>query len=555
MGLDVTSLNHRRAVNRWERVSVGDVLERLTWSFPDKEAIVGRPGAYAHPAHERLTYRQADELTAKVANGLLARGLSHGDRVLLCCENSVEAYLAKLGIARAGLVCVPVNPALAPDVITHLIAQVGPRFAMVDDELWPRVEQAFRAGAIRPEVTIPIGGTTVAGTVSFAEFVGEQASAEPEVEIHGDDIWQILFTSGTTAMPKGAMISHHSSYFAAYNFSLTLTRGVRLECDLRLATFLPIIYHIGDQIFTFSVFLAGGTLIIGRRPDPTAIAETLGREAVTALWAGSPAMVNALAALLLRNRLSYDARSLRVLVYGWAALPPGTLATLTQLCGDQLVAVEIFGQTEAIGCHHFWPDRWPDLYRRTAPEQNYVGVPSPVLASTVMDESGVILADQPGVAGEAVYRSPAVTSGYYRDLPATRNAFRDGWFHSGDSCVYGEQGLRIMVDRYKDIVKTGGENVSSIRVESVLYQHPAVAKVAVIGLPHERWGEAVTAMVVLSEGMHTTGAELVAFCRTRLAGFETPKDVVFVGELPETVGGKVLKYKLRGLHRSHYDRA
>ena len=125
------------------------------------------------------------------------------------------------------------------------------------------------------------------------------------------------------------------------------------------------------------------------------------------------------------------------------------------------MAVEIFGQTEAISCHRFWPDKWPETYRLTAPEQNYVGVPNPLLASTVMNPLGGMLHDQPGVPGEAVYRSPAITAGYYRDEPATEEAFRYGWFHSGDSCVYDDQGLRIMVDRYKDIVKTGGGNVGA----------------------------------------------------------------------------------------------
>jgi acyl-CoA synthetase (AMP-forming)/AMP-acid ligase II len=551
MGFDVTSLNHRRAVNRWERVSVGDILERLTWSYPDKEAIIGWRGAFAHPEHERLTYRQADELTARFANGLLARGLRPGDRVLLFCENSVEAYLAKLAVARAGLVSVPLNPSLAPDVVAHLIETTEPAFAVVDAELWPRAKEPFGQTGLAPGVTIPIGGDAVEDSVTFGEFVRDQPAAEPETEIAGDDIWQILFTSGTTAMPKGAMISHHASHYAAYSFALTLTRGVRLECDVRLATFLPIIYHVADQVFTFPAFLSGGTLLIGRRPDPAAVAEAISREAITALWGGSPAMANALAAVLRDDRLSYDPRSLKVLVYGWAALPPGTLATFKRLCGEDFVATEIFGQTEAISCHRFWPDKWPEVYRRTAPEQNYVGVPNPLLASTVMDESGTMLGDRPGVPGEAVYRSPAVTAGYYHDLPATEHAFRDGWFHSGDSCVYDEQGLRIMVDRYKDIVKSGGENVSSIRVESVLHQHPAVAKAAVVGLPHERWGEAVTAVVVPSGT--ATREDVLAFCRERLAGFETPKDVVFVTELPETVGGKVLKYKLRKQFRSFYE--
>jgi acyl-CoA synthetase (AMP-forming)/AMP-acid ligase II len=147
--------------------------------------------------------------------------------------------------------------------------------------------------------------------------------------------------------------------------------------------------------------------------------------------------------------------------------------------------------------------------------------------------------------GEAVYRSPVVMAGYYRDPAATAEAFRSGWFHSGDSCTYDDAGLRIMVDRYKDIVKTGGENVSSIRVEAVLGQHPDVLKAAVIGLPHGRWGEAVTAIVVLRPDALVSPDALVTWCRQRLAGFETPKRVVVVDGLPETVGGKVLKYRLR----------
>ena len=552
MTLDVTSLNQRRAVHRWERVSVGDILERLRWSVPDQEAIIGWAGAYASPEHERLSYAQADGLACQVASGLLGQGLRAGDRVMLVCENSVEAYLTKIGIAKAGLVCVPVNPSLAPDVISHLIGLTEPAFAVVDAEAWPAAEQAFRDAGLVPGVTIPIGGDPVAGSVSFADFVAGQPATEPDTEIHGDDIWQILFTSGTTALPKGAMVSHHASHFAAYSFALTLTRGIRLEGDLRLATFLPIIYHVADQVFTFPAFLSGGTLIIGRRPDPAQMAAAISREAVTALWGGSPAMAAALAGVLQADRLSYDPRSLKVMVYGWAALPPGVLASFKRMCGDGFTAVEIFGQTEAISCHRFWPDKWPEVYRRTAPEHNYVGIPNPLLESTVMDELGTMLAGQPGVPGEAVYRSPAIMAGYYRDLPATEHAFRHGWFHSGDSCVYDAQGLRIMVDRYKDIVKTGGENVSSLRVEAVLAQHPGVRKAAVVGLPHEHWGEAVTAIVVPDPADPPGADELIAFCRGRLAGFETPKQVIFADGLPETVGGKVLKYRLRRQYADAY---
>jgi acyl-CoA synthetase (AMP-forming)/AMP-acid ligase II len=467
------------------------------------------------------------------------------------CENTVEAFLMKLGIAKAGLVAAPMNPMMAPDLVAAMINLVTPKLAVVDAELWPRARAPFTEAGIPVGVTIPIGGDAVAGSPTFAAFVQDQPRTEPDIEIHGDDIWEILFTSGTTAMPKGVMISHTCSYLAAYGFALSLTRGLRIESDLRMGTFLPMIYHVGDQPFTYSVFLSGGTLVLGRRPAPEPIAEMVAQERITALWSGSPAMVGWLDTTL-TARPELDATCLKVIVYGWAALAPAVLASLNRHCGDDLLVFEIFGQTESITCHRFWPDKWPELYARTAPQDNYVGVPSPILASTVLDPVGEDLRDTPGVAGEAVYRSPSMMAGYYRDEPATREALRYGWFHSGDSCAYDEDGLRVMLDRYKDVVKTGGENVSSLRVEAVLGQHPAVAKAVVIGLPHPHWGEAVTGVVVLAPGQQATEVELIAHCRGKLAGYETPKDILFLDALPETVGGKVLKYKLRATHGSHF---
>lgn len=551
--LDVTSLYNRRAVNRWERTSVGDLTERVTWSYPDKEAIIGAEGAYADPRFARVTYRQADQAANQVANALLARGLRRGDIVMLFCENSVEGLLFKLGTAKAGLVCAPLNPMMAPDMAAAMIDLVRPRLAVVDAELWPRARQPFGERGLPAAVTITIGGDPVEGSVSFTDFIAGHSDAEPEVEIHGDDIWEILFTSGTTALPKGVMISHTCSYLAALGFAQSLTRGLRIENDLRLGSYLPLLYHVGDQPFAWSVFLSAGTLLLGRRPDPAAIAGSVAAERLTALWAGSPAMLRAIDAVL-GERPDLDVTSLKVAVYGWAALPPATLASLKRHCGPDLLAFEIFGQTESISCHRFWPDKWPELYARTAPQQNYVGLPSPLLASMVMDLDGSDLASAPGTAGEAVYRSPSMMSGYYRDEAATRQAFDRGWFHSGDSCAYDGDGLRVMLDRYKDIIKSGGENVSSLRVEAVLAQHPDIDKSVVIGLPHERWGEAVTAVVIPRAGREPSPEEIIKFSRQVLAGYEAPKDVIFTDALPETVGGKVLKYKLRARYAAHYAR-
>lgn len=542
MPIDVTSLFDRRADHRWDRVCVADLVERVTWSTPDKEAVVGWEGAYADPRYARLTYAALDALANRVANGLLERGLVRGDRAVLVVENSVEAYAFALGASKIGVVISPLNPALAVDVVEHLLRQLEPSFALVDAELWPRVAPAFAAAQVAPTVTIEIGGGPVDGTSGFTEFAESPSSVEPDATIHGDDIWEILFTSGTTAMPKGVMLSHISSTMSAHGFALTLTRGTHPETDLRLVSFLPTIYHIGHAIFGLSVHATGGTLVLGRRPAGAAIAEAVEKERATALWAGSPIMVNGLLAAV--EETPRDLSTLAVLVYGWAEVAPAVYDGLRRHAPDVRM-VEIFGQTEAIACHRFWPDQHEQLFRDTAPQLNVVGLPSPLLASRIVDAFGEPLDDQVGVAGEAVYRTPTLTAGYYLDEEATRAAFDGGWFHSGDSCAHDASGQRVMVDRFKDIVKSGGENVSTIRVESVLTLHPGVAKAAVIGLADDRWGERVTAIVIPKTPGSVTEEELIAFARERLAGYETPKQVVLVDALPETVGGKVLKYKLR----------
>lgn len=551
MPINVTDLYNRRETGLWNRVAIGDILERITWRSPDKTAIIGRPGAYASDDFAELTYQQAYQATNRIANGLLSQGLTRGDIVMMLCENSVEGWLIKLGIARAGLVSAPVNTMMAPDVVGQLVDLVEPKAIVVDAASWPGVEAELSKRDLAPLVTIPIGGDVPQGSTTLTEFIADMPTSDPDVEIHGDDIWQILFTSGTTSSPKAVMISHSSSYFAALNFSNIHTRGLKRPSDLVLCAFLPLFYHIGDQPFNTAALLCGGTVVLGRSPRPESIAEAIAENGATSLWSGSPAMLNEIS-LVLDAREDLDISSLTVAVYGWAALHPQVLAKLKGRAADGFQSVAIFGQTEAIACHTFWPDEWTDLYESTAPAINYVGTPTPLLASTIVSPFGDLITMSEEGPGEAVYRSPTVCSGYYRDEAATEEAFADGWFRSGDSCAIGEFGQRIMVDRYKDIVKSGGENVSTIRVESILHSHPGIERAAVVGLPHERWGEAVTALVLRRPGADITEDDLITFAREKLAGFETPKSIVFVDSLPQTVGGKILKYKLRSQYSGLY---
>ena len=546
MEFDVTTLHGRRADQRWNRMVVGDLFERLVWSSPDKDALVGWAGAYATDGFRRLTYRQADDAANRTAQALRAAGLTDGERVLLYCENSVEAVVTMFGIAKAGLVAVPVNPHLAPDVLEWVVEHVGVRFTVVDGEFGEQARKVFARADLCVNVTIPIGGPIVAGSRDFAEWIAEQPADEPSGNRHADDVWSILFTSGTTSMPKASMATHTYSYMAGFSYAMSLTRGLDYEQDLTTCTFLPILYHCGHNSTILPTILAGGTMVLGRRPDPAALAAAVTTEKVTAVWAGSPAWVQQLATRGL-DCDDVDLSSLTVVMFAWGSMNPGMAQDLAKACGPQVKMLEVFGQTEAMSCYRFWPDRHPGKFEKSLRGTNYVGVPNPLLAADIVDADGNSLRGRPGIAGEAVYRSPVVTAGYYGDVAATREAFRDGWFHSGDSCMYDEDGLQIMVDRFKDIVKSGGENVSSLRVEGVLVTHPDVLRAAVIGVPDPVWGEKVTAVVTVAPGREADVEGILAFARERLAGYEAPKDIVVIDRMPETVGGKIMKYKLREL--------
>ena len=543
MTIDVENFRNRRNDARWNRVSVGDVIERMTWNEPGKVAFIATPEATVDPVYARVTYSEANEVINRVANALLALNLPRASRIAMLCDNSNEAWLAKVGVAKAGLVAAPINVMMASDVIAEALQRVGAQLAIVDQALWEPLEGTLALANIRPIVSI--GGPLQGRIPNFEEFMSEHGSDEPDVEIHGDDIWQVLFTSGTTAKPKAVMISHTSTYMAAYSKALTMTRGLSHESEIRLGVFTPMVFHIGDQLCVFGPLVCGGTVIIGRKPQGPEMARAITDEKVTCLFGGSPQFVESLITEVQSKPEEYDLSSLGVMWFGWAPLAPASLAAFQELCGPQLKVYEMIAQTEAIAGHRFFIDRHLDMYLREAPAINHVGKPSPIMGATVMDETGQDLRDKPGVAGEAVYRTPAMFSGYYRDLEATQEAVRGDWFHSGDSFVYGQDQIRLMVDRYKDIVKSGGENVSSIRVESVLQQHPTVIRAAVIGLPDDRWGEMVTACILKAPNTQFEEKALIGFARERLAGFETPKRIVVMDEFPTTVGGKVLKYKLR----------
>jgi acyl-CoA synthetase (AMP-forming)/AMP-acid ligase II len=531
---------------------MGDLVERMRWSDPDRVILTGFTGAAEDPEHAALTVARADDLANQCANAVRAHGLAPGEIIAMACENSIEAILTKIGLAKAGVTVAAINPHLAPDVITELLTLTGASWVILDAEFVPRIGGVFEAAGVPTLTTIAVGGPLPEGHTSFSKFVSEAPTAEPDVTIHGDDIWQVQFTSGTSALPKGVMVSHTKTMIESLAISGALTRGQRFESNLVVGGFLPIIYHVGD-ITLYAALLTGGSAIIGRRANPTELAHAIDRHRITGIWAGSPQIIEELDAAL-RAEPSLDATSVTSIVHGFAPLAPASYASLKHSLGPQVLITEIIGQTEVCCAHRFWLDEHDELYRRSAPQQNYVGLPHPTMASAITRGDGTPVEAGSGETGEAVYRSPALMAGYLNNPEATAAAFRGGWFHGGDAFCEGENGQRMLVDRFKDVIKTGGENVSSIRVESVLMQHPAVARAAVIGLPHPRWGEAVTAVVRTVDDKTCSEPELIEFAKSRVAGFETPKAVVFVSEFPQAVGNKIQKHKLRQQHAEHYQK-
>ncbi len=337
-------------------------------------------------------------------------------------------------------------------------------------------------------VTIEIEGEAVAGSVGFAGEVERHGVDEPEATVHGDDIFELLFTSGTTSMPKAVMLSHVYAYLASHGFALSFTRGLELESQLCVVTFLPVVYHIGDQVLALPALISGGKLVIGRRSNPEAVADAVIRHAATAVWGGSPQSIKQIS-LALQKRAPLS-KTLTVMFYGWGAVEPEVLPGWNPCAGRAFNSWAYSGRPNPSPATASGRRASARFTRRPAPR----AISSASRARCWPRRSWTRRAPisypngRANEAGEAVYRSPVMMAGYYRDPEATARAFEGGWFHSGDSCLVTDDGVRVMIDRYKDIIKSGGENVSSMRVEARLHAHPAVFKSAVVGLAHQALG-------------------------------------------------------------------
>lgn len=511
------------------RVTVGDMLRRATARFPQRIALTDGP--------RQVTYSELDRDANRFANYLLSRGLKPGDKMSMIANNSIEFVKALFGIHRAGLVWVPVNTMLGPDDVGYILDHAGVRVAVIDDNLHakPDLQAALKQRGIDLIAIDLTGSAAKQGLPEFNALLEGQSEVEPDIEIGDRDLAMIIYTSGTTSRSKGAMHGHLAVVMAAMSNALEL----HLDRESGISGHLPL-FHCAAHVLLMSFLLVGGKVSLMRGFDPVACLDAVDRDKLTN-FIGLPMMYQAM--LDHPHRKNVDISSLKTCTYAMAPMSrPLMERCIAEFCPNFVLAS---GQTEMYPSTTMsQPDRQLQRFG------NYWGESMVVNDTAIMDDDGNLL--PPGEIGELVHRGPNVMLGYYKDPEATANVRKFGWHHTGDLAMIDANGEVLFIDRKKDMIKSGGENVSSVKVEEALLAHPAVLNAAVVGLPHPQWGEAVTAFVTLKPGASADETNIGEHCRKLLGGFQVPKLVKILADMPMTATGKLRKVELRQQYTDHF---
>jgi acyl-CoA synthetase (AMP-forming)/AMP-acid ligase II len=495
------------------------VLAHHARRTPDKAMTIFRG--------ETTTYGEMAARVAALAGGLRARGVGRGQVVAILSYNCPEFLEALFAANHLGAIAMPINWRLAPAEVRYILDHSEARALVCDEslvELGNEATRGLEATLVRASVSDPAPD----GWTSLAEL---RAAAEPVVcePTAADDVHRLMYTSGTTGRPKGVMLTHAN--LAWKNLAHVIEFGFT-NADLGLAC--GPLYHVGAlDLTTTSLIAAGATTIIHRAFDAAEVVAELETSRVTTVWL-APAMVNAIMAL--PDIEQRDLSSVRVIINGGEKMPIPLIERIQRTFPSAWFA-DAYGLTETVSGDTFL-DRDSIITKLGS-----VGRPCLHLELDIWDDEGRSVAA--GERGEIVMRGPKVFKGYWRDPDATATAFAGGWFHTGDIGVRDDDGYLWIVDRLKDMIVSGGENIAGSEVERVLYEHDAVLEVAVVARPDDRWGEVPVAFVVLRPDASATADELLEHCRGQLAKFKVPKDLTFLEALPRNPSGKVLKRELR----------
>ena len=486
----------------------------------------------------RLSYAQFFDRCDRWSSALQQLGVTPGDRVAYIAPNTHAQLESFYAVQQIGAVLVPINYRLTADDVAYIINHSGARIVCAHSDYLDAVD-GIRAQLPHVKQFIALDGRKD-GWLNYEAMLADASPDFARPEIGENDLISINYTSGTTARPKGVMITHRNAYM---NVVGTLVHHAMTANDRYLWT-LPM-FHANGWTFVWIVTAVGATHVCLPKVDPRAIFELMQREPISMFCAAPTVLIGIANA---PEELRRNARrGVRLLTAG----APPAAATIERIEGEfGWELTHVYGLTETspfITICEPLPEHSQLAPRERAAMKSRQGVELITSGELiVIDDDGNEVPHDGQTLGEIVVRGNVVMAGYYNDPEATAKAMRDGWFHSGDAAVVHPDGYAEIRDRIKDVIISGGENISSVEVEGVLLRHPAVQEVAIVGMPHEKWGEAPHAFVVLRDGATATEAELRQFARDNLAHFKAPQWVSFVNELPKTATGKIQKYVLRG---------
>jgi acyl-CoA synthetase (AMP-forming)/AMP-acid ligase II len=518
-----------------------ETLRKAIKLFPEKKAIVC--------GGKRWTYQDFCDRINRLSHGLIDFGVKKNDKVAVLhpnCHYFLESYY---GLAQIGAISVPINYRLSPKEIAFIVRDSESKI-LIADPMFREQLDSIRGEIQRVERVLWTGkgGGGDTRDLNYEEVLSQTNAYEiASAGITGEDIAQIYYTSGTTGRPKGVMLSHKN----VATHALGTIAEIHLT-DRDVWIHVAPLFHLADAWATWAVTWVGGTHVLVREFDPGWVLEAIERERVT-LTNLIPTMLN-----LMVNHPDvgkYDYSSLRVLLSGGAPIAPEVVRKIVETFKCDYI--QTYGMTEtspyltlSILKDHLKRLPYEDRLRfKSKTGREFIGVELKV----VNDRGEEIKKDEKEV-GEIIVRGDIVTKGYWKLPEETAKAIKDGWLYTGDMAVMDEEGYVTIVDRKKDMILTGGENVYSTEVENILYIHPAILECAVVGVPDQKWGEAVKGIVVLKPGQKATEQEIIQFCKERIAHYKAPKSIDFIDALPRTGSGKIHKKGLRDSYWAGYEK-
>jgi fatty-acyl-CoA synthase len=512
---------------------VTDFLKRARMAFRDNTAVIC--GA------ERLTYGQLGKRIDRFSNALTKLGVGPGAVVAYIsfnCHRLLEGYYA---VPQIGAILLPINIRLTPPDIAYILADAGASAVVIDRQLagllapilpsLPKIKHVILMGG-DPKADLPLSGA------DYEDLIAKSTETFVPPALDEDDVAELFYTSGTTARPKGVALTHRNLVIHAYSSMVCAHVN---DTDAVLHS-IPL-FHVNGWGTPHTLTSVGGRHVMVPRFDPEHVLEIMEREHITAAFL-VPTM--ALALMSTPSWKTRDLSAVRRVMLGGAATPPGVLKGLDERLPDAMVFCGYgLSETSPILTSALSKADVREDKNASRPARLTAGLPLPGTDVEILDDAGKPQPHDGVAVGEICARGNAVFKGYWNQPEETAKYIVDGWFHTGDMGTIDDQGYVSVVDRKKDIIITGGENVASIEIEKAIYDHPAVLECAVIGVPDEKWGEAPAAIVVLKPGQTLDVAELIDHCRAKLAKFKVPKHVRFVEALPKGGTGKILKRELR----------